>query len=382
MQNWLSQNDFKYRVKLTVYIIISLALMFFYFGVFTELRTENVSHSDLSKLTSLLSKDSLLHTFGEIPYFFTVVRVPKDEAWEALVSELVTGVNLKDPRTFLRGELPEFDLFDTDIVAAGKGVDYTDIPMDLPPPANMQSHPNKGVPPHKEDNDVNSPTKSEEESPKNKIVYIYNTHYMESFLPELHRTNPDQAYDVQISVRSVSRKLKEELEKMGIGTQFSNKLYTGVYYPRLYQASRKTVLTAMKQNGNLQYFIDIHRDSRRRKKTTIRLNGKDYARICFIIGALNPHWQENKKLALQLHDELEKLYPGVSKGVFVKNHEEGNGEYNQSISPRSILIEIGGVDNTMEEEYRSTKAFAQAFAAVYLEGKALPVNAQPDDTQP
>lgn len=266
MQNWLSQNDFKYRVKLTVYIIISLALMFFYFGVFTELRTENVSHSDLSKLTSLLSKDSLLHTFGEIPYFFTVVRVPKDEAWEALVSELVTGVNLKDPRTFLRGELPEFDLFDTDIVAAGKGVDYTDIPMDLPPPANMQSHPNKGVPPHKEDNDVNSPTKSEEESPKNKIVYIYNTHYMESFLPELHRTNPDQAYDVQISVRSVSRKLKEELEKMGIGTQFSNKLYTGVYYPRLYQASRKTVLTAMKQNGNLQYFIDIHRDSRRRKK--------------------------------------------------------------------------------------------------------------------
>jgi hypothetical protein len=32
----------------------------------------------------------------------------------------------------------------------------------------------------------------------------------------------------------------------------------------------------------------------------------------------------------------------------------------------------------MEEEYRSTKAFAQAFAEAYLEGKALPVNAQPD----
>jgi stage II sporulation protein P len=238
----------------------------------------------------------------------------------------------------------------------------------------MQSHPNKGLPPHEENNDVNSPT--DEGTLKDKIVFIYNTHYTESFLPELHRTNPDQAYDEQISVRSVGRKLKEELEQMGIGAQFSNKLYTGVYYPRLYQASRKTVLTAMKQNSNLQYFIDIHRDSRRRKKTTIRLNGKDYARISFIIGSINPHWQENKKLALQLHYELEKLYPGVSKGVFVKNHEEGNGEYNQSISPRSILIEIGGVDNTMEEEYRSTKAFAQAFSAVYLEGKALPVNAQ------
>jgi stage II sporulation protein P len=101
----------------------------------------------------------------------------------------------------------------------------------------------------------------------------------------------------------VGRKLKKDLEKLGIGVQFSNKLYTSIYYPRLYQASRKTVLTAMKQNGHLQYFIDIHRDSRRRNKTTVRLNGKDYARISFIIGSINPHWKENEKLALQLHRE-------------------------------------------------------------------------------
>src|SRR2546425_1889155 len=112
MPNWFSPNDMKSHVKRTVYLIISLALMFFYFGVYTELRTENASHSGLSKLTSLLSEETLLYSFGEIPYFFTVVRTPsKDGAWEALASELVTGINLNDPRTFLRGELPEFALF-------------------------------------------------------------------------------------------------------------------------------------------------------------------------------------------------------------------------------------------------------------------------------
>jgi stage II sporulation protein P len=170
----------------------------------------------------------------------------------------------------------------------------------------------------------------------------------------------------------VGNRLKEDLDRIGIGAEFSNKQYTNVYYPRLYQASRQTVLTAVKENKSLKYFIDIHRDSRRRDQTTINIHGKPYARISFIIGGANPHWKENEQFAKKLHHRLEELYPGLSKGVFLKSHAEGNGEYNQSLSPRSILIEIGGVDNTLREEYRSAHAFAESFADVYFQAK--PVN--------
>ena len=47
--------------------------------------------------------------------------------------------------------------------------------------------------------------------------------------------------------------------------------------------------------------------------------------------------------------KLNELYAGLSKGVFRKSRAMGNGEYDQSLSPNSLLIEIGGVDNTFAE---------------------------------
>jgi stage II sporulation protein P len=130
----------------------------------------------------------------------------------------------------------------------------------------------------------------------------------------------------------------------------------------------------MRQNQDLQYFIDIHRDSQRRDKTTTTIDGKPYARISFVIGTAHDNWEQNLKLARQLHNKMESLYPGLSKGVFLKNRATGNGEYNQSLSPRSILVEIGGVDNNFDEVFRTTKALARAFADLYFQTE--PVNAK------
>src|SRR5690606_25924260 len=143
----------------------------------------------------------------------------------------------------------------------------------------------------------------------------------------------------------------------------------------LYQASRKTVVEAMKQNADLEYFIDVHRDSKRRNKTTRHINGKPYATIAFVVGTANDNWEENEKFAREVHNKLEELYPGLSKGVFRKSRAQGNGEYNQSLSPRSLLVEIGGVDNTFEEAYRSAEALARAIAEIHFE--ATPVDARP-----
>ena len=162
------------------------------------------------------------------------------------------------------------------------------------------------------------------------------------------------------------------MERRGIGAEVSSKQYKDSWN-RLYRASRKTVVQAMNQNKNLEYFFDIHRDSQRRNKTTKVIDGQPYARVAFVIGTAHKNWQKNEQFAREMHKKLDELYPGLSKGVFRKSRATGNGEYNQSLSPRSILIEVGGVDNTFEEAYRTAEALAHALAEIHFQ--AVPVDA-------
>jgi stage II sporulation protein P len=51
----------------------------------------------------------------------------------------------------------------------------------------------------------------------------------------------------------------------------------------------------------------------------------------------------------------------------VLKKEGSNGEFNQSLSPRSVLVEVGGVDNTLAEGYRSAGILAEVLAEMYWE---------------
>ncbi|NAW45101.1 stage II sporulation protein P, partial [Salmonella sp. gx-f4] len=65
------------------------------------------------------------------------------------------------------------------------------------------------------------------------------------------------------------------------------------------------------------------------------------------------------------------LYPGLSRGVFIKSKSEGNGIYNQDLSNRSILLEFGGVDNNLEELYNAVDAFAKVFSDYYWKAEEV-----------
>ena len=79
--------------------------------------------------------------------------------------------------------------------------------------------------------------------------------------------------------------------------------------------------------------------------------------------------KKNTILAKNLHKALEKKYPGLSRGVVSKDKSEGNGVYNQDLSPRAILLEVGGVDNNMTELHNAIDAFADVFSEYYWQMK-------------
>ncbi|CRF28836.1 stage II sporulation protein P [Mycobacterium tuberculosis] len=211
------------------------------------------------------------------------------------------------------------------------------------------------------------------------VAFIYQTHNQESYLPELEGVkDPDKAYDPKKNVALVGRKLAEKLEKEGIGAVHSNKNYPaiepGFNYYYSYRYSLKTLQEASAGHPDLRYYFDLHRDSQRRDKTTATINGETYAQVYFIIGGKNPNWKQNYEFAEQINQVLEAKYPGISKGIHAKSGE-GNGVYNQNFSPNNLLIEIGGVDNTLEECYRTADALAEAISQVIL-------NAEKVDTAP
>jgi stage II sporulation protein P len=141
--------------------------------------------------------------------------------------------------------------------------------------------------------------------------------------------------------------------------------------PVAYQESRPLVQAAMASNRDLQYIIDIHRDSRRKDQTTVMINGKAYAKLSFVIGGKNPNYEQNQKIATDLHRLLEKKYKGLSWGVILKKDPGSNGKYNQDLNGKSLLIEFGGVDNTFEELNRSADALADVFSEYYWQAEKV-----------
>lgn len=201
-------------------------------------------------------------------------------------------------------------------------------------------------------------------------VYIYHTHNRESWKNVATQTGGSSIDDPEVNITLVGERLGKALQKKGIPALVANDdimerlAEKNLGFSQSYAESRKIVQTAMKSNASLIYFFDIHRDGDvPRKQTTITLGNKTYARVMFVIGKGNKDYKANKQFAEALHERLEKKYPGLSRGILMKEKAHGDGEYNQSLSPGSLLLEVGGANNTLQEALNTADAFADIFAA-------------------
>ncbi|MBW7460497.1 stage II sporulation protein P, partial [Paenibacillus sepulcri] len=208
------------------------------------------------------------------------------------------------------------------------------------------------------------------------VVFIYHSHSRESWFPEVKSTKTAESATTNITL--LGKRLADKLQANGIGALHSSEDYVTAIknynWALSYKYSKKTVTEALAVNKDLKFFFDIHRDSQHRKETTTTIGGKSYAQVFFIIGHANPDWRKNEAFAGEIHEALESRYPGISRGIWGKTTASGNGEYNQSVSPDSVLIEVGGVDNTLEESYRTIDALAKVITEIYWNAEKVNTN--------
>ena len=194
---------------------------------------------------------------------------------------------------------------------------------------------------------------------KEPIIYLYNTHQLENY------SNKDlEIYGITPNVQMASYVLREKLNSLGIPTIVEESNMSDILdknswdYSYSYQASRQLLVEKLNNYKSLKYLIDIHRDSISKNLSTVTINNKSYAKVLFVIGLDHDNWQPNYNFANDLNNLINQNYNGLSRGILKKTGPNVNGVYNQDVSNNCILIEIGGVDNTIEEVYNTMDALS------------------------
>lgn len=191
----------------------------------------------------------------------------------------------------------------------------------------------------------------------NPLIYLYNSHQLENY-----NNDSLSAYGITPNVLMASYLLKEKLNSSGLATIVEDTNMTEFLslnnwdYSSSYKASRIFLLDKQNTHPTIKYYFDIHRDSVNKKLTTVNINNKSYARILFVVGLEHSNYQENLNAANELNSIIDKKYPGLSRGIYKKEGPGVNGIYNQDISSKVFLIELGGIDNNIEEVLNTINA--------------------------
>ena len=198
-------------------------------------------------------------------------------------------------------------------------------------------------------------------------VYIFNTHQTEGY-----NSNFLEAFNINNTVYLASHILGEYLSDLGVATIVEENSIIDVLntngwkYGYSYKASRILLENAYKKNPSLDFFIDLHRDAASYDRTVTEIDGKKYAKILFVVGLEHENYEPNLQLAKKLNEKIKKIAPTLSRGVLEKKSPGVNGKYNQDFNKNTILIEVGGQYNYIEEVNNTLKIIAKVIYE-YLE---------------
>ena len=190
------------------------------------------------------------------------------------------------------------------------------------------------------------------------IIYIYNTHQSEEYSP-----GSLKEYNIIPTVYMASNMLRQALLKKGINSIVENanikQMLTdkNFSYNQSYYVSRELLDNIKIKHPSIKYYIDIHRDS---SSSRVTLDDVTYAKLMFVVGMNHDNYGQNENLTIKLQTYIKNQYDGVIKNIFYGK----NSRYNQDFDSNTILIEIGGPENTIDEVYNSVNVLAEALSTL------------------
>jgi len=182
-------------------------------------------------------------------------------------------------------------------------------------------------------------------------IAVYHTHSDESYVP----SDGKESINGNGGIYDVGEVFVKQLKAQGFNVIY-NKNNHNPHDINAYNRSRKTASTLLKQTPTA--IIDVHRDAVPPGEYQAQVKGQNVTKIKLVVGRTNPNSQTNLQFAKKLKATMDKVTPGLSEGIYM-----GKGDYNQDLSPRAMLIEVGAHTNSKEEAEKGVKLFAQVLPA-------------------
>ena len=163
--------------------------------------------------------------------------------------------------------------------------------------------------------------------------------------------------DRSINMCAVGRVMADTLNAAGLNTLHDETLNDYPSYTGSYANSRAVVQQYLEKYPSIKIVLDVHRDAIETESGTRMAPvwagsgaGEQAAQVMIICGCDNggsvrlPGWRQNLRFAAAWERSMEGMYPGFTRPVLFSYRF-----YNQDLTTGSLLIEIGGHGNNLNE---------------------------------
>jgi len=183
-------------------------------------------------------------------------------------------------------------------------------------------------------------------------ILIYHTHSQEAFADSVPG-------DENTTILGVGEYLANVLrEEYGYQVYHHMGKYDVESRDNAYARSLPEIKQFLDEHPSIDVVIDLHRDGidESAGKLMTNVGGRDTAKFMFFNGISktnkqgpvsyleNPYLQENLAFSLQMKQKAEEYYPGVTRKNYINGYR-----YNMHLKARTLLIELGAQNNTVEE---------------------------------
>lgn len=190
-------------------------------------------------------------------------------------------------------------------------------------------------------------------------VLIMHTHTTETYeLEEKNWCDPAfsaRSTDLSVNMAAVGAEMAAQLNAAGVNTLHDTTLHDYPSYNGSYAKSNATVRSYLERYPSIKVVLDVHRDAIEteggsRMAPVCTVDGRQAAQVMIICGCDNgssvrlPGWRQNLRFAAAWERSMEGMYPGFTRPVLFSYRF-----YNQDLTTGSLLIEIGGHGNNLNE---------------------------------
>lgn len=295
-------------------------------------------------------------------------HMPSSVNEEKLVEDLLP------PPTSNADPLPYPDSFSGDGVVtplcygSGTGSNYIDLPLggqirNVTKLSSETIAAEAGLAP-----DFNIELNAPENEPQ---ILIMHTHTTESYQPDdSGHYDPDyicRTTDNSKNMVAVGDAMTKVFESRGIRTYHDTTVHDYPSYNGSYDRSRVTVEDILEKYPSIKVVLDVHRDAIERESgeiiaPTVTVKGKKSAQVMIICGCDDgtmgmPDCMKNLRTASLFQQYMEKRYNGLTRPVLYDYRK-----YNQDLTTGSLLIEVGGHGNSLEQAVYAGELSAEGIA--------------------